>query len=53
MGSDALMEKYIKLLLADPTKIPKGVKLFGPIMKRLNDITDDEIKTRRIFTIYT
>ena len=40
------MEKYTRLLLANPSNIPKDVKLYVPIMKRLNEMTDDEIRQR-------
>ena len=46
MGSDKLMEKYTRLLLDNPSKIPKDVQLYVAIMKRLNELTDDEIKQR-------
>ena len=32
MGSDILMEKYTRLLIADPSNIPKDVQLYVPIM---------------------
>ena len=52
MGSDKLMEKYTRLLLDNPSKIPKDVQLYVPIMKRLNELTDDELK-QRIFPLFT
>ena len=52
MNSDILMEKYTKLLLADPLKSPKDVKLYVPIMKRLKEMTGDEI-SQRVFPIFT
>ena len=52
MGSDKLMEKYTRLLLDNPSKIPKDIQLYVPIMKRLNELTDDEIR-QRIFPLFT
>ena len=52
MSSDTLMDKYTKLLLANPSKIPKDISLYVLIMKRLNDTTDDDIR-QRVFPLFT
>ena len=49
---DELMEKYTRLLLQEPAKIPYDVKLYGPIMQRLNELSDDDIKSR-VFRLFT
>ena len=54
MSSDILMEKYTRLLLLQPgetLRLPKDIVLYVPIMKRLNEMSDDEIK-RHIFPLF-
>ena len=54
MNSDVLMEKYTRLLLLQPgetLRFPKDIVLYVPIMKRLNEMSDDDIK-RRIFPLF-
>ena len=55
MSSDTLMEKYTRLLLLQPgetLKLPKDIVLYVPIMQRLNEMSDDQIK-RQIFPLFT
>ena len=57
MSSDILMEKYTRLLLlpmdtpGETLRLPKDIVLYVPILKRLNEMSDDEIK-RHIFPLF-
>ena len=49
------MEKYTRLLLLQPgetLRLPKDIVLFVPIIKRLNEMSDEQIK-REVFPLFT
>ena len=54
MGSDDLVEKYTRLLLLQPKplKLPSDIVLNVPTMKRVNGLSDEQIK-REVFPLFT